>query len=181
MTTVVIRKPKKRGEKKNEDMKIYGVYMKSVLDRKICLSITEIGKNVKSNLETKLNASLGGRCVNEGYIRPKSLKILNYSSGMVNNNVVEFHVVFEAMVCLPTENMIIECICKTITKAGIHAHVIDDEKNMPITLFIARDHHHLDERFSKIKEGDSLMSEVIGIRYELDDDYISVLGKLFVK
>ena len=57
MATVVIRKPKKRGDKKNEDTKIYGVYMKSVLDRKICLSITEIGKNVKSNLETKLNAS----------------------------------------------------------------------------------------------------------------------------
>ena len=181
MATVVIRKPKKRGDKKNEDTKIYGVYMKSVFDRKICLSITEIGKNVKSNLETKLNASMGGRCVNEGYIRPKSLKILNYSSGMVNNNVVEFHVVFEAMVCLPTENMLIECICKTITKAGIHAHVIDDEKNMPITLFIARDHHHLDERFSQIKEGDKLMSEVIGIRYELDDDFISVLGKLIVK
>ena len=180
MATVVIRKSKKRTEAKTDNT-IYGVYMKSVLDRKVCLSITEIGKNVKSNLEMKLNASIGGRCVTEGYIRPKSLKIMNYSSGTVNNNVVEFHVVFEAMVCLPTENMLIECVCKTITKAGIHAHVIDDEKNMPITLFIARDHHHLDERFSQIKEGDKITSEVIGIRYELDDDYISVLGKLYVK
>lgn len=178
MSTVVIKKSKKKDEKREGDSKIFGVYMKSILDRKLCLSITEIGKNVKSNLETKLDATMGGKCVNEGYVRPNSLRILNYSSGVVNNNVVEFHVVFEAMVCLPTENMLIECVCKTMTKAGIHAHVIDDEKNMPITMFIARDHHHLDDRFSQIKEGDKLKSKVIGIRYELDDEYISVLGKL---
>jgi len=178
MSTVVIKKSKKKGEKREGESKIFGVYLKSILDRKICLSITEIGKNVKSNLETKLDATMGGKCVNEGYIRPKSLRILNYSSGLVNNNVVEFHVVFEAMVCLPTENMLIECVCKTMTKAGIHAHVIDDEKNMPITMFIARDHHHLDDRFSQIKEGDKLTSKVIGVRYELDDEYISALGKL---
>jgi DNA-directed RNA polymerase subunit E'/Rpb7 len=178
MSTVVIKKNKRNGEKREGDSKIFGVYMKSILDRKLSLSITEIGKNVKSNLEIKLDATMGGKCVSEGYIRPKSLRILNYSSGLVNNNVVEFHVVFEAMVCLPTENMLIECVCKTMTKAGIHAHVIDDEKNMPITMFIARDHHHLDDRFSQIKEGDKLKSKVIGIRYELDDEYISVLGKL---
>ena len=131
-------------------------YMKSILDRKMSLSITEIGKNVKANLEAKLGATMGGKCVNEGFIRPNSMRILNYSSGLINNNVVEFHVVFETMVCLPTENMKIECICKTMTKAGIHAHVIDDEKNIPITMFIARDHHHLDDRFSKIKEGDKI-------------------------
>lgn len=178
MSTVVIKKNKRNGEKREGDSKIFGVYMKSVLDRKISLSITEIGKNVKSNLETKLDSTLGGKCVNEGYIRPKSLRILNYSSGLVNNNVVEFHVVFETMVCLPTENMLIECVCKTMTKAGIHAYVIDDEKNIPITMFIARDHHHLDDRFSRINEGDKITSKVIGIRYELDDEYISVLGKL---
>jgi hypothetical protein len=45
-------------------------------------------------------------------------------------------------------------------------------------MFIARDHHHLDDRFSQIKEGDKLTSKVIGVRYELDDEYISALGKL---
>ena len=177
MSAVVIRKPKRNDKREGED-KIFGVYMKSILDRKMSLSITEIGKNVKANLEAKLGATMGGKCVNEGFIRPNSMRILNYSSGLINNNVVEFHVVFETMVCLPTENMKIECICKTMTKAGIHAHVIDDEKNIPITMFIARDHHHLDDRFSKIKEGDKITSKVICVRYELDDDYISVLGRL---
>ena len=178
MSTVVIKKSKKKGEKRDGESKIFGVYLKSILDRKICLSITEIGKNVKSNLETKLDATMGGKCVNEGYIRPKSLRILNYSSGLINNNVVEFHVVFEAMVCLPTENMLIECVCKTMTKAGIHAHVIDDEKNMPITMFIARDHHHTDNYFNNITEEQKITISVIGSRFELNDPNIVVIGKL---
>jgi hypothetical protein len=82
------------------------------------------------------------------------------------------------MVCLPVEDMKIECACKTITKAGIHAQVIDDNNNMPITMFIARDHHHMDSKFSQIKVGDKIVSKVIGIRYELNDDFICSIGRL---
>ena len=74
--------------------------------------------------------------------------------------------------------MEIYCTCKTITKAGIHAQGLDEDKNMPVTIFIARDHHHLDDKFSKIKEGEKIKSRVIGIRYELEDDFICAIGKL---
>jgi DNA-directed RNA polymerase subunit E'/Rpb7 len=181
MSTVIIKKTKKRATEKQSsprEKKIYGVYMKSVLERKVCLDITEIGKNIKNNLELKLDNMLCGKCVSEGYIKPKSIDIKNYSAGNINSSRVEFSVIFEAMVCLPVDDMEIECICKTITKAGIHAQVIDDNKNMPITMFIARDHHHLDPKFSDVKVGDKLVSKVLGIRYELDDDFICAIGRL---
>ena len=192
MSTVIIRKTKKtrfseketsREQKVQQSQipkKIYGVYMKSILERKVCLDITEIGKNVKNNLEMKLEKMLSGKCVNEGYIKPNSIKInnSNYSAGNINSSLVEFTVIFEAMVCLPMDDMKIECVCKTITKAGIHAQVIDDNGNMPITIFIARDHHHLDPNFSEVKVGDKIISSIIGIRYELDDDFICAIGKL---
>ncbi len=179
-TTVIIKKSRKREVDKeySHKEKIYGVYMKSVLERKVCLDITEIGKNVKNNIELKLEKMLSGKCVNEGYIKPQSIKIINYSAGNVNASLVEFTVIFDAMVCLPVDDMKIECTCKTITKAGIHAQVLDDDNNMPITMFIARDHHHLDTRFSEVKVGDKFVSIVIGIRYELDDDFICAIGKL---
>lgn len=176
MSTVIIKKPKKNTDKENE--KTFGVYYKSLLERKVCLNITEIGKNVKNNIEKKLEFMLSGKCVDEGYIRPKSIRIVSYSSGIIETNVVQFYVVFECMVCLPVEGMEIYCTCKTITKAGIHAQVLDEDKNMPVTIFIARDHHHLDDRFSKIKEGEKIKSRVIGIRYELEDDFICAIGKL---
>ena len=176
MSTVIIRK--KKAVENVAPRKVYGLYMKSILDRKICLAITEIGKNVKVNLENKIHSMIAGKCVDEGFIKPQSIKIVNYSSGNVNSNNVEFNIVFECMVCLPTEGMDIECVCKTVTKAGIHAQVIDDDDNMPITMFIARDHHHLDNRFSDVKVGDKLVTQVIGIRYELNDDFICTIGKL---
>jgi DNA-directed RNA polymerase subunit E'/Rpb7 len=179
MSTVVIRKPKRKNtEKEKEEPKIYGVYMKSILQRKLSLNITEIGKNIKSNLEKKLENTICGKCVNEGYIKPNSIKIINYSSGNINSNVVEYNIVFESMVCLPVEGMLIECVCKTITKAGIHAQVIDDDKNTPITMFVARDHHYLDKEINNIKEGDKITTRVIGIRYELNDNFICAIGKI---
>ena len=181
MSTVIIRKPKrnlKDLESSEKESKVYGVYMKSILERKVCLNITEIGKTIKKNLESKLEHLLGGKCINEGYIKPNTIKIHNYSSGIVNNEVVEFHVIFDAMVCLPVEGMLIDCNCKTITKAGIHAQVLDDNRNIPITMFIAHDHHHRNSKFSEIKENDSLRARVIGIRYELEDNFICTIGKL---
>jgi len=175
MSKVII---KKSGKKPETNRKIYGVYMKSILDKKVCLSITEIGKNVIQNLERKIQFEITGKCINEGYIKPGSINIINYSSGIVNSNFVEFKVIFECMACLPVEGMLVECVCKTITKAGIHAQVIDEDGNMPITMFIARDHHHLDNRFNEVKEGDIITSKVIGVRYELHDSYICAIGNL---
>ena len=178
MSTVIIKKSGKKRVNEGNNNDIYGVYMKSVLERKVYLNITEVGKTVKKNLELKLEKTLSGKCVNEGFIKPNSIEIHKYSSGVVNNDVIEFYVVFDAMVCLPIEGMLIDCICKTITKAGIHAEVIDDQKNVPITMFIAHDHHHLDAKFSEIKENNTIRASVIGIRYELDDKFICTIGKL---
>jgi len=167
-----------RKTKGRDERKIYGVYMRSVLDTKITLAITEIGKNIKQNLEVKAAGKVSNRCISEGYIKPDSVKILSYSSGMVMAENIEFHVVYECMVCLPVEGMLIECICKTVTKAGIHAQVIDSEGNMPVTVFVARDHHHLDSRFDGVKEGANIVVRVIGIRFELNDSFICAIAKL---
>jgi hypothetical protein len=50
----------------NEKTKIYGVYIKSLLTLKISLSMNEIGKNVKQNLENKIRAKIEGKCIEQG-------------------------------------------------------------------------------------------------------------------
>jgi len=162
----------------NQPTKIYGVYVKSMLTSKIVLSINEIGKNVKQNLETMISRTMEGKCIKEGYIKPGSSRILTYSSGVVNGEKIIFDTVFECNVCHPVEGMWIECITKTITKAGIHAEVIDDKGNVPITVFIARDHHFKDKQFSDVGENVKITVRVIGVRFEYNDSYICVIGKL---
>ena len=158
--------------------KIYGVYIQSMLTMKVVLPIVEVGKNMKENLEKIISRRNEGKCIAEGFIRPGSIKVVRYSSGNVMGQYVEFETVFECMICHPVEGMLIECDVKTITKAGIHAEVVDSAGAVPITAFIARDHHFNDQNFSEIKENAKIVVRVIGTRYELNDPYICVIGKL---
>jgi DNA-directed RNA polymerase subunit E'/Rpb7 len=158
--------------------KIFGVYIQSLLTMKVILPITEVGKNMKDNLEKIISKRNEGKCIAEGFIRPGSINVIRYSSGVVNNRNVEFETVFECMICHPVEGMLIECDTKTITKAGIHAEVVDNTGAIPITVFIARDHHYNDKYFGEIKENMKITIRVIGVRYELNDPYICVIGKL---
>jgi DNA-directed RNA polymerase subunit E'/Rpb7 len=157
--------------------KVYGVYIDSLLTKKVILSITEIGKNIKENLQRKLADSMEGKCIEEGFIRPGSIRIESYSCGLVNTENIEFQTVFTCKVCHPVEGMLIECTSKTITKAGIHAQVLDRDI-VPVTVFVARDHHNMDRYFQSIQENTKILVKVIGIRYELNDPYICVLAKL---
>lgn len=160
-----------------QQRKTYGVYIKSMLTMKVPLSITEIGKNVKQNLEKTISYKTEGKCIAEGFIKPNSVRVLSYSSGVINGDIIDFQTVFECMVCHPVEGMNIECDAKTITKAGIHAEVVEDDI-VPVTVFIARDHHFTDKLFASIKEGQHITVRVIGVRYELNDPYICVIAKL---
>ena len=160
-----------------DDRKIYGVYLQSVLTMKVIVPITSIGKNMKQNLEKIISKKTEGKCIAEGFIRPNSVKVIRYSSGNINNENIEFQTVFECMVCHPVEGMLIECDSKTITKAGIHAEVTDEQGTVPITVFVARDHHFTDRKFAEIKENMKIIVRVVGVRFELNDPYICVIGK----
>lgn len=164
-------------KQQNNDI-IYGVYNPTVLTQKVYLKITEVGKNVKQNLEREIIHQTVGKCIAEGILKPNSISILNYSSGSIRGDRIEFEVVFECLVCHPVEGMLMKCITKTITKAGIHAEVVNPDGTVPVTVFIARDHHFTDKKFSKIVENEQILVNVIGIRFELNDPYICAIAKL---
>lgn len=157
--------------------KIY-LYINTTLTAKIPMHITEVGNTIKQNLEEALNERVANKCIEEGFIRPSSIRIHTYSAGTVRNEHVDFHVVYQCQVANPTENQVLECVVKTITKAGIHAQCIDADGNVPVTVFVARDHHYHSQEFQHVKEGDHVRVSVIGTRYELNDPYICVIAKL---
>lgn len=172
--------PKKDADKDGEP-KIYAPYIKSVLYTRVWLSITEIGSNLKRNLERMIVAKTEGKCLVEGFIRPNSVSVLAYSSGKIKGDQVEFMVTYQCSICHPVSGMIVECTCKTITKAGIHAiveDVVGTKTINPVVIFVARDHHLNNYMFDNVKEGASLQVRVVGIRFELNDPHICAIGKL---
>jgi len=154
-----------------------GIWMKNMLTRKVQLPFYGVGSNIRQNIQEKIEESLYNKCSKEGYIKNKSIKILSYSSGLVEANNVSFEVMFECEICHPVEGQTIKCQAKNITRAGIRA-VYTRETPSPITIFIARDHHYNNELFLKVKENDEITIKVIGIRYELNDETIAVLREL---
>ena len=93
---------------------------------------------------------------------------------MKNNNVV-FDVMFECLVCKPAEGMKFKVTVKNITKAGIRAEYKQDS---PIVVFISRDHAYKNKNFNSIKVDDNIYIRVIGIRYELNDQFISIIADI---
>jgi DNA-directed RNA polymerase subunit E'/Rpb7 len=166
---------KKPNQKKNRSKKM-GNYINTIITRVVVLSINSIGKNIKQILEKVISTKYEGKCIVEGFIKPQSVKVLTYSSGLVQGSNIKFEVVFECLVCCPVEGMLIKCIVKNITKAGIRAET--NEKISPIVVFIARDHHYLSNYFSNVKENDEIKIRVIGQRFELNDPYISIIAEL---
>jgi hypothetical protein len=80
------------------------------------------------------------------------------------------------------EGMLINCIAKNITKAGIRAISADEgngeENQSPFIVFVAKDHHHMNDYFASIQENSLFLVKVIGQRFELNDKYISIIGEL---
>lgn len=169
---------KKKGGKKGGGKrgKKTGLYMKSILTRKIVIQFNNLGSNLQDILAHYLKTALEGKCIIEGFVRPSSTNLLHYTAGRVTENGCSFEVVFEAHICKPVEGMKIKCVVKNVTKAGIRAE--RETSPSPIIVFIARDHNYSNKYFSTIKEGNTIRVQVIGIRYELNDKYISILAEL---
>ena len=155
------------------------IFYKGVINKQISLSIINIGDNLKNTIEEVISKEIEGKCITEGYIKPGSIKLISYSSGLIDGGNIVFSVILECLICYPTEGMIINCMIKNITKAGIRAQTNDDPS--PVIIFLAKEHHKNIKLFTSLKEEESIQIKVIGQRYELNDKYISIIGELIEK
>tara|TARA_B100000900_G_C20489426_1_gene678906 strand:+ start:21 stop:608 length:588 start_codon:yes stop_codon:yes gene_type:complete len=167
---------KEKDSNKNRD-----IFTKSVINKKVSLEFQEIGSNMIENIKKKIKSKFIGKCCKEGYINDKLLNIISFSPGVINGNSVIFDVIFECLVCRPIIGQMIKCKVKNITKAGIRAQYSSSNfEKSPITVYLARDNHYKNEYYNSITEnkGQEMKIRTIGVRFELNDDNIYVLGEL---
>ena len=153
-----------------------GLFNQILITKSIPISINNIGNSIKETLEKAIAFQVEGKCIVEGYIKPNTVEIITFSSGLVQGSIVVFDVVFQCYVCSPVEGMHISCVAKHINKAGIRAEI--DEAPTPVVIFIARDHNYTSPLFAQIKDNDNIKVRVIGQRFELNDKYISIIAEL---
>jgi hypothetical protein len=140
------------------------LYMKCMLEMFVLLLPSQIGTNGKTK---------------ENLREPNSIQLVKYTNGTAKLDKIEFLVVFECLVCNPVEGMWLnDCKVKSVTKAGIHAHKYDENNNVPVTVFVIRDHYVHNPMFQSVQEDDSIDVKVIGQRFELNNKNIEVIAEL---
>jgi len=151
------------------------IYLSSILTRKINIPMHQVGGDIDSLIVDTLS-KYEGQCIKEGYLKRNSIKIIHYSSGIIKGDKIEFEVVFECLLSNPVVGQILNCKVESVTKAGLKCRL--NENETPFVIFIVRDHHYLNSDFSSIKEGDLVSAKLLGQRYEIHDQVISVVATL---
>ena len=154
------------------------IYTTCLLTRTIVLPYTAVSNNnIRQNIQNNLIYSFEGKCLEEGFIKPGSIKLVTYSAGDVDGTMVSFCVTFQCQVCFLVAGTVIECKAISITNAGIHAESAHENPN-PVTVFVANDHNYMKDYFSQVKENDIIFVRVIGQTFQLNDKTVSVIGTL---
>ena len=169
---------REKGDKKDND---HNLYARTLLEMKVILLPMQIGLDkTERNLQQIIISKLEGKCIQEGYVQPKSIKIIKYSAGLVKTEYIEFTVVFECRTCNPVEGSILNnCVCTSVTKGGVHADVYDKYGNIPATVYIHRDHFAENRLFQAIEKDSKFDMRVIGVRFELNDPCVEIVGEIW--
>ena len=167
----------KLSKPKNKSRDPRNVYSLSQITKSISLPISAIGKGLHQTVERTIAAMVEGKCIVEGFVKTDSVRVITYSSGLVKADSVLFNVVFECSVCYPVAGMLMNCVARNITKAGIRAES-SEETPSPFVLFIARDHYYASDYFNSIEEKEKFTARVIAQRFELNDKYVSIIAEL---
>ena len=162
------------------------LFSQKTINRSITVPFHKIARstNISEVLKREMSAMLEGKCSIEGYICPGSIIIIQHSCGRLNGGNVIFDVTLSCLICLPNEQERISCVVKTITQAGIRAVAkgLQPGSISPIEVFLSRDMNmnvkHITEYFMRVKEGDTIVVEIIGRRFVLNDTHVTIIGIL---
>lgn len=192
-----VKKNMKSSETKSNpvhDLVKQNIYNTEILIFKVKFKFNEIKKNLNEKFIQYAKKNIMGKCHKEGYVSNDYVRILDYSSALLDGHHVYFDVQYEFMVCYPYEGMVLNCKVQNITKIGVKGVLSDNEEENPIIVFASRIHNEsvlsnvdeMDDENNENEGGDTnsikinkiIKIKVIGFRFEINDPYLSLLGEI---
>jgi len=154
----------------------FNIYFNNVLKEKICVKSKYLNENFDDYIYQLLKNKVEGKCIDEGFIKPNSIKIIKKSVGKIVGSRfmgdVTYDVLYTADICNPVIGNIMLCKVKFISKLGILGN------NGPISIIVSRQIMRNND-FNKINIGDTIKVEVIKKKFALNDTEIKVAAKLY--
>ena len=162
------------------------LYQTSIIRHKVCVPFSNIRDfaHIEDHLKQVVSNQIDGKCIPEGFVQPGSCKLQCYSVGTFFAGNIQFVLNVECMICCPKEGMVMSCVAKTVTQAGIRAHAFSEPS--PIVVYVSREmhdaavsnHRMMTNSMDSIKPGEVIQIRVVGRRFELNDKHVSIIGEL---
>ena len=153
------------------------IYTQSILWKSIVLLMDQVGGNLKDTLKHKIASMVEGKCIVEGYVKKNSVEILSHSCGVVRGNNIVFDVSYSCDIFLPCADMVLgQCIVtEVLESAGVEV-----KSNQSPNVFIAYVYqdHNFDDLDYKVKVGDVVTINIVDYRFEIYDEYITLMGEI---
>ena len=179
-----------------ENLMKQNIYNAEILNFKVKFKFNDLTQNLNEKFIQYARKNIMGKCHKEGYISNNHVRIIDYSSALLDGHNVYFDVKYEFMVCYPYEGMVLNCKIQNITKIGVKGVLSEDDNENPIIVFASRIHNEsilsdvdeMDEennedeidhnKINSIKINNIMKVRVIGFRFEINDPHLSVLGEI---
>lgn len=160
------------------------LFIESVLSRRLYLLITDLliddADAFHAFVENKMKNEYEGICIDEGFVRVNTVKVVNISAGMLHRTQIAYDVTFRCEIFRPVNDAIISCKAISSTRAGIRA-ISAVEEPTPFIAFITREHNMKEREYLKTEQDQTFLASIIAFRFELNDKSVSVLGKFIKK
>lgn len=154
------------------------IYYKCILKKKIKVEPKYLNENLDKYIVSFLQNKIEGKCMDEGYIRPESIRLLKRSAGQLLGSRftgdITYEAEYSAEVCNPSNGSLIDARVQYVTKVGLMC------LNGPLSLFVPKKNHENNlDNFLKIKVGDMVRIEIESKKFSLNDTQIQVTGKIY--
>lgn len=163
------------------------IFTKAHLVDVVKLAPKHAGPKFQDVICEKLTEKLEGICTHHGYIKKGSINILKIMPGRIENVALNgnimYNVAFTAEICNPLVGSIIRCRVANTNKFGILADAgfynNTDYVNV-LEVIVAKNSVNMvsDIDLEKIAIDDTILVEVMGKKYQLNDTKISIVGRV---
>lgn len=156
------------------------LFHKNTIQDKIHIHPKFLHSNVDEAITSQIQLKVEGICNRDGYVKKKSVSLLKRSIGMASSNDTNGYVTFDVMytvdICHPMANEIYPCIIRKTNKMGFLVEPL--EKPNPLVIVVAKQHVENKNLLNLLQEDDFVSIKIIGSRFDLGDDKISVVATI---
>ena len=165
------------------------LFLRVLLKEKIKVTPAELSSDVRQHIVGRLVAKCEGKCTKHGYIRRGSLEVLKVSLGRVDmatlNGDVVYVTQFSADVCNPCVGSTLKARVVNSNRFGLlaEAGVRDGETGAytsVLDIIIAKQTVSMKSEvdLESIRVNDEVVVEVMGKKFDLDDQKLSIVGRV---